>query len=248
VKSALVTGATSRLGAPLAAYLAHKGFRVLLHAKSSAAAARDLAVALRAGGAEAEILMADFAQSDSAARFCSELIENFGAPDVIVNNASLFSHDFPGRGDADILAASLDVHVKAPFRILEAVARTKQTVQTLTIFNILDQKLINPNPDYYSYTLGKAALLTMTELWQLSGRSDIRVFGLLPGLMFPSGPQSQERFAADSASLPTGRATSAESICAAIGFYLDHPDMPGQIVPIDGGEHLRPRRRDIAFE
>ena len=248
MKSALVTGAASRLGARLARFLACRNFRLVLHANRSAAAAQDLANSLRGDGAEAEILLADFAQDESAARFALELTERFGAPDVIVNNASIFTHDFPGRGDSDILAASLGVHIKAPFRILESAAQAKEPAQTLTIFNILDQKLINPNPDYYSYTLGKAALLAMTELWQLAGRTDIRVFGLLPGLMFPSGPQTQERFLADLALLPTGRATSAEAICAAIGFYLDHPGIPGQNVPIDGGEHLKPRRRDIAFE
>ena len=118
----------------------------------------------------------------------------------------------------------------------------------LDVFNILDQKLLNLNPDYYSYTLGKAALMTLTEIWRRSGHANIRVFGLAPGLMFPSGPQTQERFLADSAKIPTGRATPPEHICAAIGFFLAHPEQPGQIWPLDGGEHLAPRRRDIAFE
>jgi NAD(P)-dependent dehydrogenase (short-subunit alcohol dehydrogenase family) len=171
-----------------------------------------------------------------------------GAPDVVVNNASNFVYDFPGAGDPALLAASLAVHAEAPFRIVETAARTKAPGAALTIFNILDQKLINPNPDYFSYTLGKAALFAMTELWQRAERPDVRVFGLLPGLMFPSGPQTQERFVIDSEKIPTGRATPAEAICAAIGFFLGHPDMPGQIVPIDGGEHLVPRRRDVAYD
>ena len=77
------------------------------------------------------------------------LIERFGAPDVVVNNASNFRHDFPGEGDPDLLAASLGVHVEAPFQIIEAAARAKPHGATLNVFNILDQKLINPNPDYY---------------------------------------------------------------------------------------------------
>ena len=116
------------------------------------------------------------------------------------------------------------------------------------MFNILDQKLLNPNPDYYSYTLGKSALMALTVLWQKTDRTDVRVFGILPGLMFPSGPQSQERFLDDERKVPTGRATPAADICALMGFYLAHPDLPGQMLPIDGGEHLVTRRRDIAFE
>ncbi|WP_374546677.1 SDR family NAD(P)-dependent oxidoreductase [Rhodoblastus sp.] len=248
MKTALVTGATSRLGAPLARSFARAGYRVILHANSARDAAQALAEALQKEGAAAEVLIADFADRAATARFCDTLTERFGAPDVIVNNASIFTHDFPGRGEPDLLAASLAVHAEAPFRIIEAAARAKRPEALLTVFNILDQKLINPNPDYFSYTLGKAALLALTELWRTAGRPDVRAFGLLPGLMFPSGPQTEARFAVDSEKIPTGRATPAQDICAAIHFFLARPDLPGQLLPIDGGEHLVPRRRDIAFE
>jgi NAD(P)-dependent dehydrogenase (short-subunit alcohol dehydrogenase family) len=248
MKTALVTGATSRLGAVLAQFFAREDYRVLLHANRSREAARSLSEKLAREGASAEVLIADFAERDATARFCHDLVEKFGAPDVIVNNASIFLHDFPGQGDPDLLAASLAIHVEAPFRIIEAAAQAKPPGAALTVFNILDQKLINPNPDYFSYTLGKAALLALTQLWRVADRPDVRSFGLLPGLMFPSGPQTPQRFAEDERKAPTGRATPAEDICAAIRFFLAHPDMPGQILPIDGGEHLTPRRRDIAFE
>jgi NAD(P)-dependent dehydrogenase (short-subunit alcohol dehydrogenase family) len=248
VKTALVTGATSRLGAPLARSFARASYRVILHANNSRDAALAFADELRGQSAEAEALTADFADRAATAGFCETLIARFGAPDVIVNNASVFTHDFPGRGEPDLLAASLAVHAEAPFRIIEAVARAKAPETALDVFNILDQKLINPNPDYLSYTLGKAALLALTELWQKAERRDVRVFGLLPGLMFPSGAQTEARFAIDSEKIPTGSATPAQDICAAIHFFLGQPDLPGQLLPIDGGEHLVPRRRDIAFD
>ena len=248
MKTALVTGATSRLGAPLARFFARNDFRVLLHVHRNIDKARELAAELRAMGAQAEILVGDFSDPAGIAAFCRDLIAAFGAPDAIVNNASIFRHDFPGQAEAATLIESLAVHTLAPFSIVEAAARAKAPDARLDVFNILDQKLLNLNPDYYSYTLGKAALMTLTEIWRRADRADIRVFGLAPGLMFPSGPQTQERFLADSAKIPTGRATPPEQICAAIGFFLDHPDQPGQIWPLDGGEHLAPRRRDIAFE
>ena len=248
MKTALVTGATSRLGAPLARFFAHENYRVLLHANRSESASRDLAESLAREGAKAEVVVCDFSGRYAIGRFCRGLIERFGAPDVVINNASSFRHDFPGEGDPDLLAASLGVHVEAPFQIIEAAARAKPHGATLNVFNILDQKLINPNPDYFSYTIGKAALLALTELWQTAGRADVRVVGLLPGLMFPSGPQTDDRFAFDATKIPTGRATPAQDICATIGFFLAHPNLPGQIVPIDGGEHLVRRRRDVAYE
>jgi NAD(P)-dependent dehydrogenase (short-subunit alcohol dehydrogenase family) len=247
MKTALITGATSRLGVCLARFFARENYKVWLHVHSALDAARDLAQSLARDGAEADILAADFTDATEIARFCGELTARGGA-DVIVNNASFFRHDFPGRGNAGMLAASLSVHVTAPFMIVEAAAAAKKREALLTVFNILDQKLLNPNPDYYSYTLGKSALLSLTELWQRSDRTDVRMFGLLPGLMFPSGDQTKERFALDECKIPTGRATPAAQICALIGFYLAHPDLAGQTVPIDGGEHLVPRQRDIAFE
>jgi NAD(P)-dependent dehydrogenase (short-subunit alcohol dehydrogenase family) len=248
VKTALVTGAASRLGERIAHFLADRDYSIILHAKSSADKARLLARSLAGKGVDTHVVVADFADQTSIAHFCGELTARFGAPDVIVNNASVFEHDFPGRADPETLAASLSVHVLAPFSIIEAAARAKKPDAQVSVFNILDHKLLNLNPDYYSYTLGKSALMALTEMWRRAARRDIRVFGLLPGLMFPSGPQTDERFLSDSAKIPTGRATPPEHVCAAIGFYIDHPDMPAQMLPIDGGEHLVPRRRDVAFE
>ena len=248
MKTALVTGATSRLGAPLVRFFARNGFRVLLHTHHAATRADALAAELAAGGGQAEVIVADLSARSGIAAFCQELTEKFGAPEVIVNNASVFRHDFPGAAEPDALAESLAVHALAPFMLIEAAARAKPAQARLDVFNILDQKLLNLNADYYSYTLGKAALMAMTQMWGLAGRADVRVFGLAPGLMFPSGPQNEARFQADSAKIPTGRATPAEQICAAIGFFLANTGVPGQILPVDGGEHLAPRLRDMAFE
>ncbi len=248
MKTALITGATSRLGAPLARFFAQENYRLLLHVHRSRKAADDLAQELAETGAKAEIIVGDFSERATINAFCAELTARYGAPDVIVNNASVFEHDFPGRADADKLAASLAVHALAPFMILEAAAATKSPQAMVTVFNILDQKLLRLNADYYSYTVGKSALMAITALWQGADRADMRVFGLMPGLMFPSGAQSEQRFIADAGRVPTGRATPAEDICALMAFFLAHPDLPGQLLPIDGGEHLVGRRRDIAFE
>ncbi|WP_294538531.1 SDR family NAD(P)-dependent oxidoreductase [uncultured Rhodoblastus sp.] len=248
MKTALITGAASRLGVPMAHFFAGQNYRVLLHVNRSRDKALELARDLAGAGARAQVLAGDFTEQASIAAFCEELTTRFGAPDVIVNNASVFEHDFPGEASADKLAESLSVHAMAPFMILEAVAAAKHPQASVTAFNILDQKLLSFNADYYSYTLGKSALMALTSIWQGAGRADMRVFGLLPGLMFPSGSQTQERFDADQKKIPTGRATPAEDICALMGFFLAHPDLPGQMLPIDGGEHLVVRRRDIAFE
>ena len=133
MKTALITGATSRLGVPLARFFARENYRVLLHVHSARKAAQELADSLAQQGAQAEILAADFADPAQIARFCSELTARKIAPDVIVNNASVFQHDFPGQGDPAILAASLSVHVTAPFMILEAAAALEKPQAALTV-------------------------------------------------------------------------------------------------------------------
>ncbi|MCW2286115.1 NAD(P)-dependent dehydrogenase (short-subunit alcohol dehydrogenase family) [Rhodoblastus acidophilus] len=247
-RAALITGASSRLAAPLARFFAGRGYALLLHQRRPRKNVAALAEELRGQGSTVEVMTFDFAERANIDAFCAGMTKPFGVPEAIVNNASNFVHDFPGAGNADLLAESFLVHMLAPFMIMETACKDKRAEQKLSVFNILDQKLLNLNPDYYSYTLGKSGLMTMTEIWARAGRDDVRAFGLLPGLMFPSGPQSDERFVADSAKIPTGRALPPENLCALIGFLLDHPDMPGALFPLDGGEHLLGRRRDVAFE
>ena len=245
----LVTGAARRIGLALAKGFAEIGRPVILHASPrSLREATAAAGALRARGARAETVAADLSDALEARGLIERAESVFGPLTLLVNNASVFRHDFPGAAEPDALAESLAVHALAPFMLIEAAARAKPAQARLDVFNILDQKLLNLNADYYSYTLGKAALMAMTQMWGLAGRADVRVFGLAPGLMFPSGPQNEARFQADSAKIPTGRATPAEQICAAIGFFLANTGVPGQILPVDGGEHLAPRLRDMAFE
>jgi len=246
--AALITGASSRLAAPLARFFAGRGHALVLHQRSPRKNVAALAEELRGQGAAVEVMTFDFVARENIEAFCAHMAEPFGVPEAIVNNASNFVHDFPGRGDANLLTESFMVHMLAPFQILEAACRDKSPDQRLNVFNILDQKLLNLNPDYYSYTLGKSGLQTLTQMWNRAGRADVRAFGLLPGLMFPSGPQSEARFVEDSAKIPTGRALPPHELCALIGFLLDHPDMPGGLFPLDGGEHLLARSRDVAFE
>ena len=248
MKTALITGASARLAEPMARFFATRGYRLLLHLRRPRKTTEALVSELRAQGAIVECLVADFAERAMIDEFCAQMAKPFGAPDVIVNNASAFQHDLPGAANARFLEESLLVHTVAPFLILETAVRGKGADAGLTVFNILDQKLLSPNPDYYSYTLGKAGLLSLTELWIRAAREDVRVFGLLPGLMFPSGPQSEERFAEDCRKIPTRQSLPPQDLCALMGFLLDNPGIPGALFPLDGGEHLLARRRDVAFE
>lgn len=248
MKTALVTGAGRRLGADLARSFARDGYRVVLHANSSFQDAKSLSDSLNSEGYSALAFGCDLSLYGTIAHFFEQVIAATGIPDVIVNNASSFKYDAPGSVDQEILQRSLQLHVIAPVLIMELAVRNKSCHQAVTIFNILDQKLVNPNPDYFSYTVGKAGLHSATRLWQGMDMQDVRVFGILPGLLFPSGGQTADRYAEDVMKSPLQKAVTASDIYDAIAFFVRNKGIKGQDFAIDAGESLTGRARDVAFE
>ena len=248
MKTALVTGAARRLGAELVRSFAEDDYRVVLHANASFQDARTLAETLNAEGHSALAFAGDLSDSAAVETFLRQVIDAVGVPDVIVNSASVFQYDAPGSADLGNLQKSLQIHAVAPVLIMETAVRRKRADQALSIFNILDQKLRNLNPDYFSYTIGKAALHAATQLWQARAMPGVRVFGILPGLLFPSGGQTDERYRDDVRKSPLQRAVTARDLYDAIAFFARSEDVPGQDFAVDGGESLTHRTRDVAFE
>jgi NAD(P)-dependent dehydrogenase (short-subunit alcohol dehydrogenase family) len=118
----------------------------------------------------------------------------------------------------------------------------------VTVVNIIDQKVVNLNPDYYSYTIGKCGLHAMTRLWQMNPSNKFRVFGILPGLLFPSGKQTRQDFERVRNDTILGQNPSPQEIADVVLLVARTRSMPGQNLIIDGGESLVPRARDIAYE
>ncbi len=248
VSLVLVTGAARRLGADLARRFAADGHRVALHAHGSLEDARRICAEIAAKGGEAALFPGDFSKPGGAAAMFDALVAAMGVPDIVVNNASVFAYDSPGAADEAMLRASLEVHTLAPLAIIERAAKLKPTAQKLAVFNILDQRLMNMNPDFHSYTIGKAALRAAGEAWRAAGRADVRVFGIMPGLLLPSGAQSRERYEADTLKSPLRHGVSTRDIYEAIAFFAGNANLPGQDFAVDCGESLTARGRDVAFE
>jgi NAD(P)-dependent dehydrogenase (short-subunit alcohol dehydrogenase family) len=245
---ALVTGAGSRLGQVLAKHLAKNGYMVVIHVNRSREAGQKLVREIVASGHQAAMVSGDFGRSSSIVRFFEKVVRLHGLPRLIINNASVFQYDFPGKGSIELLESSLAVHVKAPFILTELAYRKSRPGSALTVFNVLDQKVKNLNPDYFSYTIGKLGLLAITRIWQITPSSRIRVFGLLPGLLFPSGKQTQRDFDRVKNNTILGRNPKPEEVAEAILLLARSKSMPGQNLIIDGGESLIRRVRDIAYE
>jgi NAD(P)-dependent dehydrogenase (short-subunit alcohol dehydrogenase family) len=245
---ALVTGAGGRLGEVIARQLAKNGYQVIVHVNTSRVQGKKLVQDITRDGMKASLATCDFSKPTNVPGFFQDIIDQHGALDLIVNNASAFDYDLPGKASHAALSRSLAVHVETPFLLMDLAYKAASKKRPVTVVNILDQKVVNLNPDYYSYTIGKCALYAMTQLWQMSPTNKMRVFGILPGLLFPSGKQTKKDFERVRNDTILGQNPSPQDIADVILLVARTGSMPGQNLVVDGGESLVPRARDIAYE
>ncbi|HQT47063.1 MAG TPA: SDR family oxidoreductase [Acidocella sp.] len=232
----LITGGAKRLGAAMARAFAEAGYSVILHANQSGAEADALAEEL--GG---RVLRGDLADPAVPARLIAEAGPLLG----LVNNASRFVFDTARSATAEGMAAHMGPNLVAPVLLAQAFAA--QAPAQGVIINMLDQKLSNLNPDFFTYTLSKAALAAATDMLALALAPNIRVCGIAPGLTLPSPKQTPESFERAWRTNPLQRGATPEEIAAAALFILRTPSITGVTLTVDGGEHLTHRPRDIAF-
>jgi len=242
----LITGAARRLGAELALAAAEDGMQVILHCNQSRDAAEGLAEKITAAGGQAEILSADLA--DAAA--CEQLMEAAfaGGPLTgLINNASLFRYDRADDFTAAGLAAHIAVNLTAPAILTAQMARRLPETDRACVINMLDAKLFGMNPDYFTYTLSKAALQAMGQMTAQNFAPKLRVNAIAPGITLPSGGQTQEEFEEAHKHNLLGKGAKTAEIVAAMRLILTSPSMTGHVIVLDGGAHLSPPARDVAF-
>lgn len=249
----LVTGAAQRLGRATALELAAHGFDVAVHYRHSAAEADATVAELQALGARAATFGADLSDEAACRALLPAVIAHFGRADAVVNNASTFEYDTPqtfshaameahwraNTAPAVLLAQALHAHLSARG---QGAADTPGCV-----VNLLDQKLWNPNPDYFSYTLSKAALQCATVLLAQALAPVLRVCGVAPGVTLVSGPMSDAAFDAAHRMTPLQRSSTPEDIARSVRFVLESPAITGSTLLVDGGQHLQGQSRDVMF-
>jgi NAD(P)-dependent dehydrogenase (short-subunit alcohol dehydrogenase family) len=244
MRTVLVTGAARRIGAVIARHLGLCGWRVALHHHHSA----DDADRVAAGLPGACVLTGDLADSETAVRLVEEARRAFDAPLMaVVNNASLFTYDRPPRVDVAALPAHMAVNLDAPVFLANAVA-AQQDLRTGAVVNILDQKIANLNPDFFSYSCGKVALTGATAMLAQALGPRIRVNAVSPGLSLPSLDQSEAEFEAVARENLLRRPVAVSAIAEAVAFLLTARGISGQNVFVDNGQHFLPRDRDVMFE
>jgi NAD(P)-dependent dehydrogenase (short-subunit alcohol dehydrogenase family) len=247
-RTVLVTGSAKRLGREIALTLARAGWQVAIHYRGSAEDATKTVADCRQLTGAAAAFDADLADESAVRALLPRVVQHFGQVDAVVNSAAIFEHDSAqsfgfaamdkhlrtNAGSAILLAQALHAHV---------AARASQGV----VVNLLDQKLWNQNPDFFSYTLSKAALEAANTMLAMALAPDVRVVGVAPGLTLTSPMLTPEKFEALHKLSPLGRSSTPQDVASAVKFALENASITGTTLLVDGGQHLMRFERDFSM-
>lgn len=246
-RNALVTGGARRIGRSIALALAADGWSVALHHRSAPEEADAVVKEIEAMGGRAAALNADLAEADAPAGLIARAAASIGPLSLLVNNASLFERDETDSMTAESWAAHMDINLRAPAFLSQGFAAQLPEGAEGNIVNIVDQRVWAPTPHFFSYTISKMALWDMTQVMARSLAPRIRVNAIGPGPTLPNSRQSPGDFERQSRATILGRGTTPDEICAAIRFILASPAMTGQMIALDGGQHLAWETPDTAI-
>jgi NAD(P)-dependent dehydrogenase (short-subunit alcohol dehydrogenase family) len=237
-RAALVTGGAQRIGRALAFALAEDGFAVAIHYNRSAEAAEALVEAIRGQGGAAVALATDLADEEAATALLPRAERALGPIGCLINNAAVFVDDTFETATRESWELHQAVNLRAPFILIQTFAARLPEHAGGVVVNMLDQRVWSLTPYFVSYTLSKAGLWTLTQTMALALAPRIRVNGIGPGPTLPSPRQSAEQFVRQCGLMPLRRGTSPQEIAAAMRFILAAPAMTGQMIALDGGQHL----------
>ncbi|MCF6275972.1 MAG: SDR family oxidoreductase, partial [Robiginitomaculum sp.] len=233
-KTILITGAAARIGSVLAKGLASDGWRVVIHYNSSGG----VAAALAAEIGNAAIMQADLTDANAVETLIDRAAEAIGAPlTALINNASTYVPDSAAEYDRDSLDNHLDVNLKAPLRLSQNFAHALPSGTNGCIINMIDQRVLRPIPDFFTYGVSKSALLAATQTMAQSFAPNIRVNAVGPGPTLRSVHQSEAEFSQECTNTLLGKGSPPETILDAVRYLLSATAVTGQMIAVDGGQH-----------
>ncbi|WP_147126106.1 SDR family oxidoreductase [Shimia ponticola] len=252
---ALVTGAGKRLGRAMALYLAQRGHDVAVHYASSADAAEDVVAEIKAMGRKAVALQADLLKEAEVEALVPAATEALGGPlTVLVNNASIFEYDNIKTATRSSWDRHMESNLRAPYVLTQAFAAQcpagarddagEPLAQGLVV-NMIDMRVRKLTPEFSTYTIAKMGLWALTQTAAQGLAPDVRVNAIGPGPTLRGGRQSEEHFARQRAATVLGRGANPSDITAALGYFLDAPAITGQLLCVDGGQHLAWETPDV---
>jgi len=236
--NAVVTGAARRIGRAIALDLARHGWSVAVHYGRSAEAAAETVGEIAAMGRSAVAIDADLADERAVHTVLPRALEALGPITCLVNNASVFEHDDARTATRESWDRHIETNLRAPLVLIQDFSAQLPDDVPGNVINILDERVWNLTPHFLSYTVAKSGLWTLTRTLALDLAPRIRVNGIGPGPTLPSPRQSEAGFAAQCRRTPLERGTTPEEIAAAVRFLLESPAITGQMIALDGGQHL----------
>lgn len=246
--AALVTGGAQRLGRAMVLDLAARGTDVAIHYNTSREAAEALVAEARALGVQAAAIGGDLLDRAATARLVPEAAAALGqALTILVNNASIFEHDTIETATHDSWDRHIGSNLRAPFELIQAFAAQAPRARPdaagepralAVVVNMIDQRVLKLTPEFATYTIAKMGLWALTRTAAQGLAPHVRVNAIGPGPTLRGGRQSPEHFAAQRAATVLGRGADPAEICAALRFILDAPGFTGQLLCVDGGQHL----------
>lgn len=249
-KTVLVTGAARRLGRAIALYLAQGGWQVAVHFRQSEAEAQKTVDDCAKLGGRSDHFQADLGDEVQVRKLLPRVIEHFGSVAAVVNCASSFEQDRPEDFSFQALDHHLHTNTGASIllaQVLHAHVQTQGKLASGVVVNLLDQKLWNLNPDFFSYTLSKAALEAANTMMAMAFAPELRVVGVAPGLTMASHLQSAAQFEAAHRLSPLGRSSTPEDVAATVKFAIENASITGTTLLVDGGQHLQRFERDFSM-
>ena len=251
----LVTGAGKRLGREIALHLAQHGWQVAVHYRKSKEDALKTVADCTRQNCTSAAFEADFSDEAAVRGLVPRVVAHFGRLDAVVNSASTFEHDDAASFSYASLARHLMGNTAAPILLAQGLhshvqgreAENATSVANGVVVNLLDQKLWNPNPDFLSYTLSKAALESANTLLAQALAPALRVVGVAPGLTITSHMLSDDKFQGLHKLSPLGRSSTPQDVVATVRFALENQSITGTTLLVDGGQHLMRFERDFSL-
>ncbi|MDB5451581.1 MAG: short-chain dehydrogenase/reductase [Caulobacteraceae bacterium] len=236
--AALVTGGTRRIGRALVVAAADAGYDVAIHCRVVDDAAEATAAEVRARGRRAAILASDLRKESTSVALIGEAEAELGPVTLLVNSASVFEHDaFAGMNRAS-WDAHMETNLRAPLVLAQVFARRLPADRQGLIVNILDQRVLRPQPDFFSYSLSKSALWEATRMLAQALAPRIRVNGIGPGPTLPSIHQAPGEFEAEAQASLLARPVTPQALAQALRYLIDAEFVTGQMIAVDSGQHL----------
>jgi NAD(P)-dependent dehydrogenase (short-subunit alcohol dehydrogenase family) len=245
MRTALVTGGARRIGEAIVKRLAPEGWAVAIHCHRSGHEAKALDRAIQAAGGRAAIIEADLADAAAASSIIAQAGAALGPLTLLVNNASVFEPDDIFSLEEAVWERHLGVNLRAPVFLARDFAAQLPDGVDGAIINVIDQRVLKPTPHFLSYTLSKSALFTATQTMAQALAPRIRVNAVGPGPTLASSRQRRDDFARQGASVPLGHGPNPKEIAEAVLFLATARSVTGQMIAVDGGQHLAWQTPDV---